>query len=128
MFDANSRKLSKIRTSAATSCSRFLWHRPSFSVVCVAPQSSRRPTVPYKLTVTLSLLSLLTGCGVVGDILPPTLNLPARATDMTVLEHGDKLDIAFKLSTTTTEGMLIRHPAEMDLRIGPAPADPNDTK
>jgi hypothetical protein len=45
---------------------------------------------------------------------------------MTVLEHGDKLDIAFKLPTTTTEGMLVRHPPQMDLRIGPAPGDPND--
>jgi hypothetical protein len=72
------------------------------------------------------LLLILQGCAVVGDILPPTLNLPARATDMTVLERGDKLVVAFKLPSITTEGMVIRHPPQIDLRIGPAPADPND--
>ena len=118
MFDANSRILSKIRTSADISCRtghRFLWP--------VQPP----PGGVWNVVAALLFL-LLQGCGVVGDILPPTLNLPLRATDMTVLQHGDRLTIAFKLPTTTTEGMLIRHPPEMDLRIGPAPADPNDTK
>jgi hypothetical protein len=75
----------------------------------------------------LGLAVLGQGCGVVGDVLPPTLNLPAPATDMTVLERGDKLDIAFKLPSLTTEGLLIRHPPEIDLRIGPA-TDPLDMK
>ena len=97
MFDANSRILSKIRTSAAIFCS---------FCACV----------------------LLEGCGVIGDILPPTQNLPALATDMTVQEHGDKIAIAFKLPTMTTEGQLLRHPPEIDLRIGRAPADPKDVK
>src|ERR1017187_8117371 len=71
---------------------------------------------------------LLTGCGVIGDILPPALNLPMRATDMTVLEHAQVIVVTFKLPASTTEGMLIRHQPEIDLRIGPAPADPNDDK
>ena len=71
---------------------------------------------------------LLTGCAVVGDILPPTLNLPAQATDLTALEHGPHIEIAFQLSKLTTEGLLIRHQPDIDLRIGPAPADPNDSK
>src|SRR5580704_2917097 len=98
MFDANSRILSKIRISAGTFCS-------------------------------LSLLSLLVlqSCGVVGDVLPPALNLPMRATDMTAQEHGDKIAVAFKIPETTTEGQIIRHPPEIDLRIGPAPDDPNNT-
>jgi hypothetical protein len=99
MFDANSRISSKIRTSAAISC---------------------------KLLGVVAGFAMLQGCAVVGDVLPPALNLPARATDMTVLEHGDKLTISFKLPSTTTEGMLIRHPPEIDLRIGPAPGNPAD--
>ena len=96
MFDANSRKLSRIRTSAVTFCSAVA-------------------------------LLVLQGCGVVGDVLPPTVNLPVPATEMTVLQHADRLEIAFKLPSLTTEGMLIRHPPEIDLRIGPAPENPNDT-
>jgi hypothetical protein len=74
----------------------------------------------------LAFALFLQGCGVVGDVLPPTLNLPARATDMTVVEHGDRLDVAFKMPQLTTEGLLIRRPPEVDLRIGPAPSDAND--
>ncbi len=101
MFDASSRKLLKTRISAG--------------IFCSAPG-----------VVLLSLL--LCGCGVIGDILPPALSLPMRATDLTALEHGNNIVITFKLPTTTTEGVLIRRPPAMDLRIGTAPADPNDTK
>jgi len=71
--------------------------------------------------VVAGLMVVLSGCGVVGDVLPPTLNLPVQATDVTVLEHADRLEIAFKMPTMTTEGMLIRHVPEIDLRIGVAP-------
>jgi hypothetical protein len=100
MFDANSRILSRIRTSAGIFCSA---------------------------AALLPLCMLLAGCGVVGDVLPPTLNLPAQATDVTVQEHGDKIGVGFKMPTMTTEGQLIRHPPEIDLRIGPAPEDPKNT-
>jgi hypothetical protein len=69
----------------------------------------------------------LQGCGVVGDVLPPTLNLPVQATDITIAERADKLEIAFKMPSLTTEGMLIRHNPEIDLRIGPAPENLSDT-
>src|ERR1700693_2699831 len=96
MFDASSRRLSKIRTSAVIFCS------------------------------VLPAVLLLDGCGVVGDVLPPALNLPTKATDMTVVEHGSKLVIGFKLPLMTTEGQLIRRQPGIDLRIGRAPEDPND--
>ena len=69
---------------------------------------------------------LLSGCGVIGDILPPALNLPMRATDVTVLEHDKVIVVTFKLPATTTEGVLIRHPPEIDLRIGLAPPNSSD--
>src|SRR4051812_31778567 len=71
---------------------------------------------------------LLTGCGVIGDVLPPALNLPMLATDVTVLEHDKNIVVTFRIPESTTEGMLIRHKPQIDLRIGPAPADPNDLK
>ena len=101
MFDASSRKLSKTRISAGIFCS-------APGVACLA--------------------LLLSGCGVIGDILPPALNLPMPATDVTVLEHDKIIVVTFKLPVMTTEGMLIRHKPEIDLRIGLAPTDPNDTK
>ena len=128
MFDANSRILSKIRTSAVTSSSTGdLLSRDRQGAVrnCHTPSPPAATGVPH--TLGLMLLALcLQGCGVVGDILPPTLNLPLRATEMTVAEHGGKLVVGFKMPTMTTEGMLIRRPPEIDLRIGPVPPDPND--
>src|ERR1044071_10364935 len=116
MFDANLRKLSRIRTSAGTFCSGCHWALPFSGSVIV------------RLTAAVNVFLFLAGCAVVGDVLPPTLNLPMRATDMAVIEHGDKLVITFKVPGTTTEGMLVRHPPEIDLRVGPAPGDPNDAK
>jgi len=51
-----------------------------------------------------------------------------RATDMTAIEHAKVITVAFKLPATTTEGTLIRHKPEIDLRIGPAPENPLDDK
>ena len=76
MFDANLRKLSRIRTSAATFCSRCY---------CGLPFSG---SVIVRLTAAVNVFLFLAGCAVVGDVLPPTLNLPMRATDMAVIEHG----------------------------------------
>ncbi len=76
--------------------------------------------------IFFSACGWLTGCGVVGDILPPALNLPMRATDVSALEHGQSIQIIFKMPTTTTEGMQLHHPPPIDLRIGPVPADPNN--
>ena len=90
--------------------------------------SSRKLSKTRISAVIFCSVLLLTGCGVIGDILPPALNLPMRATDMTVLEHAQVIVVTFKLPASTTEGMLIRHQPEIDLRIGPAPADPNDDK
>ena len=91
------------------------------------PRLSKIRTLAATFSSLLPAL-LLTGCGVVGDVLPPALNLPARATDLTVVEHGSKLVIAFKLPSMTTEGQLMRRPPTIDLRIGPAPDDPNNVK
>jgi hypothetical protein len=101
MFDASSRILSKTRISAGIFC---------------------------RATGVVFVLLLIAGCGVVGDILPPALNLPMRATDLTASEHDKIIIVTFKLPTMTTEGTLIRHNPEIDLRIGPAPADANDDK
>jgi hypothetical protein len=100
MFDASLRKLSKTRISAATFC---------------------------KSGIVLSAL-LLGACGYVSDIMPPALNLPSKAADVTAVEHGAVIAIGFEMPKLTTEGARIRHQPRIDLRIGPAPANLYDIK
>ena len=88
-----------------------------------SPISSR---TRISAAIFCSATLILCGCGVVGDILPPALNLPMQATDLTAVEHGKAIDIAFRMPATTTEGQLIRRPPTIDIRIGPVPANPND--
>ena len=53
---------------------------------------------------------LLTGCGYVGDPLPPALNIPKRVTDLRVVERADKALVDFTVQELTTE--------ELPLRLG----------
>ncbi len=62
---------------------------------------------------------LLTGCGYVGDPLPPALHIPEAVKDLSVRQRGAKLDITFTLPQLTTEGMGLEYPEEIELRIGP---------
>jgi predicted phage tail protein len=52
----------------------------------------------------------LTGCGYVGEALPPALNIPKRVTDLRVIERADKAFVDFTVQELTTE--------ELPLRLG----------
>lgn len=86
----------------------------------------RPQPAPRSLFLPVIALLFLQSCGYTGDILPPALNLPARATDMVAQEHAGNIVVGFVIPRMTTEGLLLRHPPQIDFRIGPAPADPND--
>jgi fibronectin type 3 domain-containing protein len=73
------------------------------------------------LVVSLGWL-LLTGCGYVGPVLPPSPQIPNQVTDLSVVERGDKILIAFQTPPRTTDNLSIKRFSEIDLRIGPAPA------
>ncbi len=67
----------------------------------------------------------LAGCGYIGDPQPPLLNIPARVTDLTAVQRGGRIILAFTVPALTTEGVLVKKPVKLDLRGGAAP-DPFD--
>jgi len=59
------------------------------------------------------------GCGYVGEPLPPLANVPARVTDLTVVQHGSHIVARFTVPKATTEGAVLKSTPALDLRIGP---------
>jgi hypothetical protein len=68
---------------------------------------------------------ILTGCGYIGDPLPPALRRPVRVTDLTAKQTGSNLVIQFTIPTTTTEDLPLRGNEVVELRVGPPAADVN---
>jgi len=66
------------------------------------------------------LILMLSGCGYVGPVLPPSPNIPATITDLSVVERGSELQITFTPPPSTTDNLPIRQFTDVDLRIGPA--------
>jgi hypothetical protein len=62
----------------------------------------------------------LTGCGYVGDPLPPALNIPVPVNDLRVIQRGEKLLIDFTAPALTTEAIGITTFASAEIRIGDA--------
>jgi hypothetical protein len=61
---------------------------------------------------------LTTGCGYTGDPLPPLANIPARVTDLAAIQRGGRIMVQFTVPPRTTEGVAIKTPLKLDLRIG----------
>jgi predicted phage tail protein len=68
-------------------------------------------------------LVLLAGCGSIGEPLYPALRIPMRVPDLTVVEHGDNLDIDFTIPPLTTEGLAVKEIGGVELRVGPGPSN-----
>ena len=60
----------------------------------------------------------LAGCGYVGEPLPPSLGIPQRVTDLSVVERGEKLLVRFTAPEATTDGVLIRRLERVEVRVG----------
>ena len=58
------------------------------------------------------------GCGYVGDPLPPLANIPARVIDLAAVQRGARLIVHFTPPLRTTEEMPVKTPLRLDLRIG----------
>lgn len=68
------------------------------------------------------LLSLgLAGCGYVGAPLPPALNVPEKIADLRGIQRGDRIEVAFTPTLMSTDRILMKEIAGIELRAGPIP-------
>ncbi len=67
----------------------------------------------------LGAVLCLSGCGYVGDVQPPALNIPMAVLDLSALQRGGKLKFSFTPPAMTTDRLPIDQPGEIDLRIAP---------
>ncbi len=58
---------------------------------------------------------LFAGCGVPGEPLPPLLEIPERATDLSATQVGSRLHLAWSPPRLTTEGTRVRRLARLEL-------------
>ena len=66
----------------------------------------------------LALLVVGSGCGYVGEPLPPALHIPQRVGDLSAVERGGQIHVQFTLPSQTTENLDISKPVRAELRIG----------
>jgi hypothetical protein len=67
----------------------------------------------------LALASLFfTGCGYIGPVLPPLLDIPSAIPYVNAIEYGDKIVVQFTLPDTTTEGNTLHDVRLLDVRVG----------
>jgi hypothetical protein len=71
-----------------------------------------------KTCPTLVFAVVMTGCGNVGEPMYPSLNLPARITDLHVVEHGSALVVNFTIPSLTTDGVAVKNLRSVDLALG----------
>jgi len=74
--------------------------------------------------LALLCLAALSGCGYVGEPLPPALDIPMPVGDLRAIQRGDKLLVYFTIAPLTTDGIPVAELREVDLRIGPGGGPP----
>src|SRR5579883_1088688 len=109
---------------------RILWGRQEcrqagratgwFSNSSSAGLATGSPTWTSAPRALLLLTAILSGCGYVGNPLPPALDIPQRVTDLAVAEYGDKIRVQFTLPAMTTEGLVLKSVRSVDLYVGPS--------
>lgn len=75
--------------------------------------------MPRRFVEIAAASLILTGCGYVGEPVPPSLNLAPPIADLRVVEYGERLLIDFSIPKLTTDGIELRNIDQVDLRIGP---------
>jgi fibronectin type 3 domain-containing protein len=69
----------------------------------------------------LLVVLVWSGCGYIGERLPPALQIPQRAGDISAVEHGGEIAVTFTLPAHTTDDLAIRKPVDIELGVGIAP-------
>jgi hypothetical protein len=64
------------------------------------------------------------GCGYIGEPLPPALHIPERVTDLRAIQKGARIRVEFTLPSHTTEHLKIETSPDIELRIGTASSPP----
>jgi len=78
--------------------------------------------LPHKARMFLIFVTLMSGCGYVGEPMYPALNIPVRIVDLGAVERGGNLELSFSIPAVTTEGIVIKRVGPIDLRVGLPPA------
>jgi fibronectin type 3 domain-containing protein len=60
------------------------------------------------------------GCGYIGEPLPPALHIPERVANLSASQQGARIVAQFTLPSHTTENLDITKPVRIELRVGPA--------
>ena len=68
----------------------------------------RRGRAVGGMVAWLAVCLLLSGCGLVGAPLPPSLNLPARVTDLRASRSGDQVSLTWTMPKRTTDKLLLK--------------------
>jgi hypothetical protein len=68
--------------------------------------------------VSAAGLLLVAGCGYVGDPQPPALNIPERIGNLRGVQRAGAILVSFTPSFMSTERLVLKRLAEIDLRIG----------
>ena len=71
-----------------------------------------------RFSVVFLAILAISGCGYVGDPLPPALNIPQRIADLKAEEVGSYIEVEFTLPSVTTEGIVMKSLGGVDLRAG----------
>jgi hypothetical protein len=81
--------------------------------------------MPAKLVAGAVLsLALAGGCGYIGEPMNPLLNIPAPVADLSAVERGPEIILQFTPPRLTTEGVALKKPARIELRVGPSVGGP----
>lgn len=89
------------------------------SIFCNIPV--RRRSLP---AVAIAGYLGLSGCGYVGEPLPPALNIPNAVADLGAIERGSKIVINFTIPERTTENLPLRRVSRIELRLWPSDGKP----
>jgi len=65
------------------------------------------------------MLACLTGCGYVGQVQPPTLDIPQKVIDLRAAEEGSQITAEFSIAEKTTENLQLKSVRSIELFAGP---------